>query len=389
MTASLRILHCLRAPIGGLFRHVHDLVKGQAELGLQVGVICDSETGGENAARALARLTDFCTLGVARCPMPRQIRPGDFQAYRRVKRLAASLDVDVLHGHGAKGGAYARLAARALKGKGRRVGAFYTPHGGSLHHAPTTMTGRIYVNAERRLAPLTDGLIFESLFAARRFSEFIGKPTCPVCIVPNGLYPHEFYEPRLADDAADFVFVGELRPLKGVDIMLAALAAQRTVYPATAVIVGTGPDEAEFKRLAQKLGIEGMVSFAGSLPARTAFARGRCVVVPSRAESFPYVVLEAAAAQMPLIATEVGGIPEIVEGTDTPLIRPGDIGALAQQMRAFLAHPKPFLGRAIQLQKHVAKRLTVERMTREILDFYISALGDVPAAKPDPAKSAS
>ena len=63
------------------------------------------------------------------------------------------------------------------------------------------------------------------------------------------------------------------------------------------------------------------------------------------------------------------------------LIRPGDIGALAQQMRAFLAHPKPFLGRAIQLQKHVAKRLTVERMTREILDFYISALGDVPAGE--------
>ena len=78
---------------------------------------------------------------------------------------------------------------------------------------------------------------------------------------------------------------------------------------------------------------------------------------------------------MPLIATEVGGIPEIVEGTDTPLIRPGDIAALAQQMRAFLAHPKPFLGRAIQLQRHVANRLTVERMTGDIVDFYISTLG--------------
>ena len=381
MTPSLRILHCLRAPIGGLFRHVHDLAKGQAELGLQVGVICDAETGGKNAAQELERLAEFCSLGVARVAMARQIRPSDFKAYGQVKRRAANLDIDVFHGHGAKGGAYARLAARALKRKGKRIGAFYTPHGGSLHHPPTTMTGRIYVNAERRLARLTDGLIFESLFAARRFSAFIGKPACPVCIVPHGLYPYEVYEPRLADDAADFVFVGELRPLKGVDIMLAALAAQRTVYPATAVIVGTGPGEAEFKRLAQKLGIEDKVTFAGSLPARTAFARGRCVVVPSRAESFPYVVLEAAAAQMPLIATEVGGIPEIVEGTDTPLIRPGDIGALAQQMRGFLAHPKPFLGRAIQLQRHVAKRLTVERMTREIVDFYLSTLGDVPMAK--------
>jgi glycosyltransferase involved in cell wall biosynthesis len=374
VATSLRILHCLRAPVGGLFRHVHDLVKGQAELGLEVGVICDSETGGADANQALQRLADFCALGVARVPMARQIRPSDFGSYHQVKRLASRLEVNVLHGHGAKGGAYARLAARALKRRRTRVGAFYTPHGGSLHHAPATMTGRLYVRAEQKLAPLTDGLIFESQFAARRFGEFIGRPTCPVCIVPNGLYPHEFREPMLSYDAADFVFVGELRALKGVDIMLAALAAQRVVYPATAVIAGTGPDEAEYKRLAVKLGIEDKVNFSGSQPARTAFARGRCVVVPSRAESFPYVVLEAAAAQMPMIATEVGGIPEIVEGTDTPLIRPGDIGALAHQMRAFLANPKPFLGRAIQLQRHVANRLTVERMTGEIVDFYLATL---------------
>jgi glycosyltransferase involved in cell wall biosynthesis len=384
VSSSLRILHCLRAPIGGLFRHVRDLARGQAELGLQVGIICDSEMGGEQAARELSRLADACPLGVMRCPMPRQIGLRDWQSYRAVKRLAANLGVDVLHGHGAKGGAYARLAARALKRKGIRVGAFYTPHGGSLNYSPSTLTGRLYIQAERRLAPLTEGIIFESHFAARRYSEIIAEPNCPVCIVPNGLYRHEFYEPTLADDAADFVFVGELRQLKGIDILLAALAAQRTVYPATAVIVGSGPDEKDFRRLAQKLGIDDKVSFAGSLPARTAFARGRCVVVPSRAESFPYVVLEAAAAQMPLIATEVGGIPEIVAGTDTPLIRGGDIGALAAQMRAFLANPKPFIERAVRLQQHVARRLTVERMTSEIVEFYVSVLGDVPSPRPLP-----
>ncbi len=167
--------------------------------------------------------------------------------------------------------------------------------------------------------------------------------------------------------------------LKGVDILLAALAAQRTVYPATALIVGSGPDEKDLKRLAHKLGLDDKVTFAGPLPARTAFARGRCVVVPSRADSLPYVVIEAAAAQMPLIATEVGGIPEIVDGTNVPLIRPGDIAALAGQMRDFLANPKPFLGRAIQLQKHVAKTFTVARMTNEVLTFYLVALGVAPA----------
>jgi glycosyltransferase involved in cell wall biosynthesis len=366
---------------------VYDLAKGQAELGVDVGIICDASSGGKDADSALGRLAEICSLGVTRTQMPRQLGPGDFFAYRNVRKLARKLKVDVLHGHGAKGGAYARLAARSLKRR-QRVAAFYTPHGGSLHYSPDTFMGRLYMRLERRLAPMTDGIIFESNFAARRYAQTIGRPPCPVCIVPNGLYPHEFYEATLDENAADFVFIGELRQLKGVDILLAALAAQRTVYPATALIVGSGPDEESFKKLVPKLGLEGKVAFAGPMPVRTAFARGRCVVVPSRAESFPYVVLEAAAAQMPLIATDVGGIPEIVEGTSVPLVRPGDIAGLAGQMRNFLANPKPFLGRAIALQKQVAQRLTVERMTKEVTGFYFAVL-EGEAAEPAPADTAS
>lgn len=379
MSSPLRILHCLRAPTGGLFRHVHDLAKGQAERGNQVGVICDASEGNRDSEAAISGLADVCALGVKRLPMPRQAGLSDWSAYRKIRKLAASLNADVLHGHGAKGGAYARLAARKLKSpRGSKVAAIYTPHGGSLHYSPTTLGGRFYLQIERRLAKLTDGIIFESLFAARRYNEIIGEPPCPIVIIPNGLHSHEFYEAALSDDAADFVFVGELRKLKGIDIMLAALAAQRSIYPATALIVGSGPDEKELKLLAKKLDIDDKVTFTGPLPARTAFARGRCVVVPSRADSLPYVVMEAAAAQMPLIATEVGGIPEIVAGTNVQLIRPGDIAALAGQMRNFLANPKPFLGRAIQLQKHVARTFTVARMVEEVLGFYHSVLGDEP-----------
>ena len=231
MSSTLRILHCLRAPIGGLFRHVHDLAKGQAELGVDVGIVCDASSGGKDADRALGRLAEICSLGVTRTNMPRQLGPGDLLAYRHVRKLARKLGADVLHGHGAKGGAYARLAARSLKRK-QRIAAFYTPHGGSLHYSPDTFMGRIYMRLERRLAPMTDGIIFESIFAARRYAQTIGRPPCPVRIVPNGLYPHEFYEATLDENAADFVFIGELRQLKGVDILLAALAAHRTVYPA-------------------------------------------------------------------------------------------------------------------------------------------------------------
>jgi len=229
--------------------------------------------------------------------------------------------------------------------------------------------------AERRLLPLTDGLLFESAFAANRYVELVGEPRCPGRIVPNGLYRHEFYEPMLADDAVDFVFIGEFRYAKGIDLLLEALAAHQAVFPGRALIVGSGPEEASLKRLARRLGLNGRVSFPGAQSARSAFARARCVVVPSRAESFPYIVLEAAAARMPMIATDVGGIPEIAGNIGMPLIPAGDVGALAGQLRAFLSDPKPFLARAAELQKYVGERFTVDNMTTEIVDFYISELG--------------
>ena len=374
MSSNFRILHCLRAPIGGLFRHVHDLAIGQAELGAEVGVVCDSRTGGSEIDVLLSRLEDNCALGVTRLPMTRKPGLNDWHTYRKIAKLGRKLDIDVLHGHGAKGGAYARLAGRSLR-KRRGTKVVYTPHGGVVHYSPSTLSGRLYFAAERKLAPMTDGFIFESLYTGNRYVELVGPPPCPARVIYNGLYRHEFYESLLADDAADFVFVGELRKLKGVDIFLEALAAHQTIFPGRAIIVGSGPDEKYFKRMARKLGLTSRVVFSGPQPARTAFVRARCVVVPSRAESFPYIVLEAAAAQMPMIATNVGGIPEIVGDVPMPLIPPGDVAALASQLRAFLADPKPFLRRAAALQKHVAQHFTVEVMTRDVVDFYISELG--------------
>jgi glycosyltransferase involved in cell wall biosynthesis len=373
VSSTLRILHCLRAPVGGLFRHVHDLTLGQAQLGAEVGIICDSNTAGD--AVAFGRLADNCALGVTRIPMNWRIGLGDWRTTAKVSRLASKLGVHVLHGHGAKGGAYARLAGRKLKRQGTNVKAIYTPHGGSLHYSPAKPMGLLYITTERMLLPSTDGIIFESVFAANKYVELIGQPHCPARVVLNGLYRHEFYEPMLADDAVDFVYIGELRHLKGVDVLLEALAAHQTIFPGRALIVGSGSNERSFKRLARKLGLNSRVSFAGPQPARTAFARARCVVVPSRGESLPYIVLEAAAAQMPMITTNVGGIPEIVAGIDMPLIPPGDVGALASQLRAFLASPKPFLERAALLQKRVAERFSVENMTHEVIDFYISDIG--------------
>lgn len=343
-------------------------------MGHAIGVICDARSGGNIAKDQLGRLAEHCSLGVERVPMSRQVGPRDLTAYRAVRRFVLNNNAEILHGHGAKGGAYARLAARSLKKQKVKTLAIYTPHGGSLHYSPEELMGRIFLHLERSLAPDTDGLIFESTYSAGLYEAKVGPSHCEAFIVPNGLWPHEFYDVVLDIEAADFLFVGELRHLKGVDVMLKALARIQSARPATAFIVGSGPDEASFRRLAKELGLAKVVKFAGAMPARTAFSRGRCLIVPSRAESFPYIVLEAAAAQLPMILTDVGGIPEIVSGTETELCPPGDEVSLEARMTRFLDNPDVFVTQAKMLQKAVAAKFTAARMARSVVDIYERAL---------------
>lgn len=374
MARALKILHCLRAPVGGLFRHVRDLAAAQAERGHAVGIICDAATGGAMAERQLAELQSRLALGIHRIAMSRQIGLNDLPAYKATKALALTHEVDVIHGHGAKGGAYGRLTARAVGQQHRSIAAFYTPHGGSLHYRPGTLAGTVFLNLERQLEPFTSGLVFESAHSEAAYAQKVRPPRCATRVIHNGLHAHEF-EPILPrNDAADVVFVGELRRLKGVDVLLRALALVSAKQPVRAVIVGGGPDEANFRSLAGELGLAERVTFLGPRPAREAFALGRMLLVPSRAESFPYIVLEAAAARVPLIATAVGGIPEITAGTPVSLIQPGSETALASALAAALDDPARMEAQALALQQSVASQFTVGGMTDAVLAFYAEHL---------------
>src|SRR5581483_11506343 len=123
----LNILHVFRAPVGGLFRHVVDLARAQVARGHRVGLIADLRTGGTRAEELLAALAPTLALGLTRVPMRRHVAPSDGLVFAHVRRRIAESKADVVHGHGSKGGAFARLAAGSLGPL--RV---YTPHGGNL-----------------------------------------------------------------------------------------------------------------------------------------------------------------------------------------------------------------------------------------------------------------
>ncbi len=366
----MKILHVFRTPVGGLFRHVCDLAAQQAARGHEVGAIFDSSTGDALSLERLEMLAGSCALGIHPIPMSRTVSHRDIGGLLATRRLAQTLNIDVLHGHGAKGGAFARMASRMTMRPTRRPKALYTPHGGSLHYDPRSAEGRVFLGLERLLERWSDGLIFESAYSAKIYADKVGPTQAPAKVVPNGLLAREFAGVAPASTAADFLYIGELRTLKGVDVLLKALAIVQTERPVSAVIVGAGPDAAAFQALAGDLGLSRCVRFTGAMPARAAFALGLTLVVPSRAESFPYIVLEAAAAGLPLIATSVGGIPEILTGNDAGMVAPNDIEALAGAMRHALRDPGAMHARAEALQASVAARFTVGRMTDAVLDFY-------------------
>lgn len=364
----LNILQVMRAPVGGLFRHVADLSAELASRGHGVGLVVDTLAADAQTEAKLSALSGHLRLGIHRMAMPRLFGPADLVLPLRIGRLVDRLAIDVLHGHGAKGGFHARLAVSR-----RKVRRFYTPHGGVLHFSADGLSGRVFHRLERALAGRTDMVFFESHYAERTYGQLIGKPRCRAQVVHNGLATGEFEPVHPDPDAHDFVFVGELRTLKGVGVLLDVVKAISEARRRPSLhITGDGPDRALFEARVRELGIAGQVVFAGAGPAREAFRRGRVVVVPSLAESLPYIVMEAVAAGRPVIATDVGGIGEIFGPTRDELVVAGDPAALARAMAATLDHPSAAYSEA--RARHVRNSFSVAAMTDAIEKAYLQAV---------------
>ncbi len=376
-TKPLRIVHCFRSPVGGIFRHVRDLISEQHKQGHKIGILCDNNTGGEYEERLFESISPQLELGLHRISMRRSINPSDlisiWNSYKQIKALSP----DVLHSHGAKGGAYARVIGKLLDRGNHQVARLYCPHGGSIHFDANTIQGKMYFRLERLMERWTDRLIFVSEYEQRSYREKIGNPRCPSDLVYNGLSPSEFEPVEMEENAADFLYIGMMRDLKGCDVFLNSLPLIEALIgrPITAHMVGDGPQLAEYKSMAAGLDLKGELTFHAPMPARHAFAKARIVVVPSRAESMPYIVLETIAAQRPLVATRVGGIPEIFGPNHTQLVEPDNEAALATAMATALQDPNAGKN-AAKLASTIKDRFSIKFMAETIGNSYLSALAE-------------
>jgi len=368
----LRILHAVRAPVGGIIRHILDLANGQADRGHHVGIIADSLTGGERAEAALAEIAPRLKLGVHRLAIRRNPGPADILVWAHFMRLIWRLKPDVLHGHGAKAGAFLRMKARS-KGTIR----VYTPHGGSLHYPRNTFKGALYSRLERALMNSTDLFLFESAFARDTYQRTIGIPTGLVRCVFNGVTADEFDPVARAADATDIVYVGEFRHIKGADLLIDAVARLHSDgKPVTLTLAGDGEELQNLKAQIQKLGLTEAARFIGHVKARYGFSKGKLLVVPSRGDSMPYVVIEAAAAGIPMAAANVGGIPEIFGSHTDALFAPNIVGAMADAIEIALEDPAEAQVRAKSLRERIFLHFSQKAMVEGVLAGYREAFAD-------------
>lgn len=369
----LRILHATRAPVGGIIRHILDLANGQADRGHHVGIIADTLTGGERAEQALAEIAPRMKLGVYRFAIRREPSPFDFVTWARFMAMVRRLKPDVLHGHGAKAGAFLRM-----RGASEDAIRVYTPHGGSLHYPLSTIKGQLYSRLERMLMNNTELFLFESAFARDTYQRMIGVPNGLVRTVFNGVTAGEFDPVARADDATDIAYVGEFRHIKGTDLLIDAVARLRADgRNVTLTLGGDGEEMANLKAQVARLNLGEAVRFLGHVKARYGFSRGSLLVVPSRGDSMPYVVIEAAAAGVPMVAANVGGIPEIF-GPDhaDALFAPNIVGAMADAIEGALDNMEATQARARLLRERIFLHFSQKAMVEGVLAGYRDAFAN-------------
>jgi len=350
----VKVAFVLGTSTGGTARHVRMLAAGCAARGVAVEVFGPARTNRDFAFGAVAGgQVSFTPVEIA--DRPRVLH--DLRAIRRLRRLIAAWRPDVVHAHGLRAGALSAIALAFVRPTA------YDPRPGlvvTVHNAPAAggATGAIYRVLERIVAHSADSVLCVSADLEERMraagARRVGHAPVPAATVSaagvsgagvsgagvSAETPPSWPLPGApAPDRPVVLAAGRLAPQKGFGTLLEAAARWRDIEPEPLVVIaGEGPLEAELK--ARAVGLRVDARFPGhrdDMPALLAAAA--VFVLPSTWEGQPLILQEALRAGVPIVATRVGGTPELT-GEDAALLVPvGDASRLAGAVRSVLTDP--------------------------------------------------
>lgn len=351
-------------------------------------------------------------MGLRHVLIPSLRRPvnvwADLRAWWGIFRIIRRERPDIVHTHMAKAGALGRTAAMVHNGLvrfGARVAGrppstcrmIHTFHGHVLDGYFSPRLSQVFVMIERSLARGTDRLIAVSRIVRDELLQLgIGIPA-QWNVIPLGLdlASLEVLPPPNGSSMVRIGMVGRLVPIKNPGLFLrglAQMARQPLAVPVSGVIVGDGPERLTLEQEAKRLGLETLVQFTGwqrNLPDVYGGLDAACLT--SWNEGTPVAVIEAMAAGRPVVATDVGGVRDLLldEGEDPlqaiplggfrmttrgMLVRPGDVAGLAAALHTVVIDEKlrRRLGQAARA--FVVQRFSAERLCRDIEGLYADLL---------------
>lgn len=305
----------------------------------------------------------------------------DSQALLRLIRLARAFKPDVVHTHTAKAGFLGRQAALTVR---PRPVIVHTYHGHVLEGYFGPAKARLYLELERTLARVSDRLLGVSQATVDDLVRLGVAPAEKFRVLPLGLDLDPLAEPdealRIASrrelgvgvDEILLVFVGRIVPIKRLDLLLRSLAQARGSDPRLRLaVVGDGDERPQLERQAAELDISTEVLLLGyQRELRPIFAAADIAVLSSDNEGTPVSLIEAAAAGLPAVATDAGGVGEVVT-EDTGIVVPrGDVGGLASAMveMAADAERREEFGRAAR--RRALDRYGADRLLGDIDELY-------------------
>lgn len=312
----------------------------------------------------------------------------------KMAEIARHQRLDLLHVHYAVPNAVSAILAREI------VAPLKLPVVTTLHGTDVTLIGNdpSYLETTRWAVLASDAVTAVSESLRRSTIEQLGVPERPIEVIPNFIEPERYERVRGGAGARRWAKPGEkvlvhisnFRPVKRVMDVLEVFLRVRRALPARLLLVGDGPDRAKLEQRCRAEGACDVVTFLGNLQAvEEVLAGADLFLLPSENESFGLAALEALACEVPVVASNAGGLPEVIDhGENGLLYAVGDIEGMAAGAAALLADPVRHRAFALRARQHAVDRFSERAIVaryRALYERVVAARATTAAAPLGPA----
>jgi glycosyltransferase involved in cell wall biosynthesis len=368
-----RILYVItKANWGGAQRYVYDLALASKEHGYDVAVAYG--TPGE----LMERLDQAGIRTIPLQKLGRDIRiSSELGAFTSLLKVLKTERPDVVHINSSKAGALGTLAARL----GGVPTIIFTAHAWAFNESRPVWQKIVFKGIHAVTILLSHRTICVSN-SVRHDMRWVPGSAKKLVVIRNGIreaeyLPKEEAREKLWPGHTNGTWIGmlsELHPSKRIEDAIQAIKDVRRSHPdAVLVVLGEGERRETLEKAIQESSLQSAVQLTGFVPNGPSYLHAFDIFLhTSQTDALAYAVIEAGLAGLPVVATRVGGIPEVVKGGSTGrLVSPRHPEDIANELRAFIEHPEEALKMGALLRTDMQKRFSIQRMIQETLALYV------------------